>query len=46
MGFLIAMMRAGVLCSGECNIRVDLLSLYPVPGILSIAAVVQSRRAR
>jgi hypothetical protein len=40
------MMRAGVLCSGECNIRVDLLALYPALGILSIAAVVQSRRAR
>lgn len=39
-----AMMRAGLLCSGECNIRVDLIVLYPLLAVLSIAAVVQSRR--
>jgi hypothetical protein len=39
-----SLMRARVLCSGECNIRVDLLALYPVLAVLSIAAIVQSRR--
>jgi len=28
------------LCSGECNIRIDLLLLYPVLWIVSIAAVI------
>ena len=34
------------LCSGECNIRVDLLLLYPVLLILSLTAVVALMRAR
>jgi hypothetical protein len=29
-----------ITCSGECNIRVDLLIIYPVLWIASIAAVV------
>lgn len=37
-----SLMKARVLCSGECNIRVDLLLLYPVLGILSLAAVISS----
>ena len=27
------------LCSGECNIRVDLLAIYPVLGLASLLAV-------
>ena len=40
-------MKLRVLCSGECNIRVDLLLLYPVLLVLSIVAfVVALRRPR
>jgi hypothetical protein len=39
-------MKLRILCSGECNIRVDLLLLYPILAILSIAAVVSAIRAR
>ena len=41
-------MKARVLCTGECNIRVDLLAIYPVLIILSavgLVGVVRSRRA-
>jgi hypothetical protein len=31
-------MKLRILCSGECNIRVDLLLLYPLLLVLSIAA--------
>lgn len=31
------LMHARVLCSGECNIRVDLLLLWPVLAALSLA---------
>ena len=34
------LMRFRVLCSGECNIRVDLLVIYPILLILSIVVVV------
>jgi hypothetical protein len=34
------LMRFRVLCSGECNIRIDLLLIYPILLILSIIAVV------
>ena len=34
------LMRFRVLCSGECNIRVDLLLIYPLLLILSIVTVV------
>ena len=33
-----------VLCSGECNIRVDLLLAYPVLVVVSLAAIVQLLR--
>jgi hypothetical protein len=36
------LMHFRVLCSGECNIRVDLLLIYPVLLILSIVAIVAS----
>lgn len=34
------------LCTGECNIRVDLLLLYPVLWIVSIVAVIAAIRGR
>jgi hypothetical protein len=37
------LMYARVLCSGECNIRVDLLLLYPLLLVLSVVAVVRGR---
>ena len=39
-----SLMKARVLCSGECNIRVDLLLITPLLWILSIWAVVQLLR--
>jgi len=33
------------LCSGECNIRVDLLLLYPLLILLSLAAAVLAVRS-
>lgn len=38
-------MRWRILCSGECNIRVDLLLLYPALLALSIFAAVSALRA-
>lgn len=40
------LMHARILCSGECNIRVDLLLLYPVLLAASLAAVWAAVRAR
>ena len=39
-------MKSRWLCTGECNIRVDLLLIYPLLLILSLAALVSLRRAR
>lgn len=39
------LMHARVLCSGECNIRVDLLLIYPVLFVMSLVAVWNSLRA-
>jgi hypothetical protein len=39
-------MARRILCSGECNIRIDLLLLYPVLVVLSLAAAVSALRAR
>jgi hypothetical protein len=33
-------MKLRILCSGECNIRVDLLLIYPALVVLSLAALV------
>jgi hypothetical protein len=33
-------MKLRILCSGECNIRVDLLLLYPILALLSVFAIV------
>ena len=38
-------MKYRLLCSGECNIRVDLLVLYPVLIVTSVLAIVMSVRA-
>jgi hypothetical protein len=38
----LVMMR--VLCSGDCNIRVDLLLIYPVLAVVSIVALWRSSR--
>ena len=35
------LMKWRVLCSGECNIRVDLLVLYPGLFVVSLAAIVE-----
>jgi hypothetical protein len=40
------LMRWRILCSGECNIRVDLLLIYPVLGIMSLVAVVYGLKGR
>lgn len=37
-------MRWRWLCSGECNIRVDLLLLYPALALLTVAGVVAALR--
>jgi hypothetical protein len=39
-------MKLRILCSGECNIRVDLLVLYPLLAVLSVASVVAALRAK
>ena len=33
-------MKLHILCSGECNIRIDLLVLYPVLILISLAGLV------
>ena len=35
------LMKARLLCSGDCNIRVDLLVLYPALFVVSLAAIVE-----
>jgi hypothetical protein len=39
-------MKARLLCSGECNIRVDLLLIYPLIWVLSIVALIQLFRRK
>ena len=38
-------MKWRILCSGECNIRVDLLVLYPALAILALLGIVSGVRA-
>ena len=38
-------MKLRLLCSGECNIRLDLVVLYPVLFIVSVAGLAVSARA-
>lgn len=40
------LMHARILCSGECNIRVDLLVIYPLIWVVSIIAIVSIFRGR
>lgn len=37
-------MKLRILCSGECNIRIDLLLIYPLLIVTSIIAVVSTVR--
>lgn len=37
-------MKLRILCSGECNIRIDLLVIYPVLLLLSVFALVAMLR--
>jgi hypothetical protein len=39
-------MRLRWLCTGECNIRVDLLLIYPVLALLSLTAIISAARGR
>ena len=41
-----SLMKARILCTGECNIRVDLLLISPLLWILTIVAVVKFFRRR
>jgi hypothetical protein len=38
------MMKLRILCTGECNIRVDLLLIYPVLLVISLVGVVSALR--
>lgn len=39
-------MKMRVLCSGECNIRVDLLLFYPLLALVSVLAIGAAVKAR
>lgn len=39
-------MRWRWLCSGECNIRVDLLLLYPALALLTVAGIASALRGK
>jgi hypothetical protein len=39
-------MKYRLLCSGECNIRVDLLLIYPALALASIVGLVSGLRAK
>jgi hypothetical protein len=39
-------MKLRILCTGECNIRVDLLLIYPALVVLSVFGLVAAARAR
>lgn len=45
-GIYESLMYARVLCSGECNIRVDLVVIYPVLLLATVAALASLWRAR
>ncbi len=40
------LIQTRVLCSGECNIRVDLLLIYPILLVLSVSALVDAFRRK
>lgn len=39
-------MKLRILCSGDCNIRIDLLLLYPLLGLISMVGVVACARQK
>jgi hypothetical protein len=39
-------MKLRILCTGECNIRVDLLLIYPALLVLSVVGLVAAARTR
>jgi len=39
-------MKMRLLCTGECNIRIDLLLIYPVLAIISVIAIVTYAKAK
>lgn len=41
-----SLMRWRILCTGECNIRVDLLLIYPVLGVMSVVAILYGLKRR
>ena len=45
-GIYEALMKARILCTGECNIRVDLLLIIPLLYILSIVSAVKFFRKK
>lgn len=38
------LMRARILCTGECNIRVDLLLIYPLLFLATVAGIISAIR--
>ena len=45
-GFYELGMKLRILCSGECNIRIDLLAIYPLLIAISLLAIMATRRRR
>lgn len=43
-GIYESLMHARVLCSGECNIRVDLLVIYPLLLLATVVGIVSASR--
>ena len=41
-----SLMAARVLCSGECNIRIDLLLFWPILLLITLAALIKAVCAR
>ena len=39
-GIYESLMYLRIICSGECNIRVDLLLIYPLLGLVSLVSLV------
>ncbi len=40
------LMYARILCTGECNIRVDLLLIYPMLCLITAAGIISASRGR
>jgi hypothetical protein len=39
-----SLMYARILCTGECNIRVDLLLIYPLLLLITVAGIISTSR--